>query len=51
MTKDIKKYIFWRSNKDWYTGDPYNPLSAKLTELAPPEAVESYNLWINRIDL
>ena len=32
---------YFMSNKDWYYYDP-NELKYKLTDKAPPEAIESY---------
>ena len=39
------KLIYWKSNPEWYEGDPYwGPV--KLTDKAPPEAVESFKFWL-----
>lgn len=43
--KLLEKLIYWKSNPEWYEGDPFwGPV--KLTEKAPPEAVESFKFWL-----
>jgi len=36
--------LYWCTNKEWYYSDP-KTLTMKLTDKAPPRAVESYKKW------
>ena len=42
--------LYWRTDPSWYTGDPMDVSSVKLTDKATPEAVKSFNLWKHKVE-
>ena len=44
--RETREILFWTKNEDWFEFDPSAEFDYKLTDIAPPEAVESFKKWL-----
>lgn len=50
MNRNVDKMLFWKSNPEWYVGDHMMPGKVKLTDKAPPKAIESFKYWLKHVN-
>ena len=46
LKSEVWDLLYWETNEEWSIFDPSAEFSYRLTDKAPPEAVESFEKWL-----